>query len=74
LKPLYLVGKRLQQVRSGLCYWVWWPGQAIVGSSNFTLSGITSNTEMNVVVTGAENHAQLKAWFEELWAEAEDFD
>jgi superfamily II DNA or RNA helicase len=50
------------------------PGEAIVGSSNFTLSGITSNTEMNVVVTGAENHAQLGEWFEELWDEAEDFD
>jgi hypothetical protein len=50
------------------------PGEAIVGSSNFTLSGITSNTELNVVVTGAENHAQLKSWFEELWEEAEDFD
>jgi len=50
------------------------PGEAIVGSSNFTLSGVRSNTEMNVVVTGAENHAQLKAWFEELWEEAEDFD
>jgi hypothetical protein len=50
------------------------PGEAIVGSSNFTLSGVTSNTEMNVVVTGAQNHAQLKGWFEELWDEAEDFD
>ena len=50
------------------------PGQAIVGSSNLTLSGVTSNTEMNVVVTGAQNHAQLKEWFEELWEEAEDFD
>ena len=50
------------------------PGQAIVGSSNFTLSGITSNTELNVEVTGRENHAQLKEWFEELWEEAEDFD
>ena len=29
---------------------------------------------MNVVVTGAENHAQLKSWFEDLWDEAEDFD
>ncbi len=36
------------------------PGQAIVGSSNFTLSGITSNTELNVEVTGAANHTQLK--------------
>lgn len=50
------------------------PGQAIVGSSNFTLSGISSNTELNVEVMGAANHTQLKKWFEELWDEAEDFD
>lgn len=50
------------------------PGMAIVGSSNFTLSGVSSNTELNVEVTGAENHAQLKEWFEELWEEAEAFD
>lgn len=50
------------------------PGMAIVGSSNFTLSGVSSNTELNVEVTGAENHAQLKDWFEDLWGEAEDFD
>ena len=50
------------------------PGMAIVGSSNFTLSGVSSNTELNVEVTGASNHAQLKEWFEELWEEAEDFD
>ncbi len=50
------------------------PGVAIIGSSNFTVSGITSNTEMNVYVHGGENHAQLGAWFDELWEEAEDFD
>lgn len=50
------------------------PGEAIVGSSNFTLSGVSSNTELNVGVTGADNHAQLGEWFEELWGEAEDFD
>ncbi len=50
------------------------PGMAIVGSSNFSLSGVSSNTELNVEVTGSENHAQLKEWFEELWDEAEDFD
>lgn len=50
------------------------PGEAIVGSSNFTLSGVSSNTELNVGVTGADNHAQLGEWFEKLWDEAEDFD
>ncbi len=49
-------------------------GIAIVGSSNFTLSGITHNTELNVIIHGSENHAQLGEWFDELWDESEDFD
>jgi len=49
-------------------------GIAIVGSSNLTLSGLTHNTELNVVVHGNENHARLTEWFENLWAEAQDFD
>ena len=48
-------------------------GIAIVGSSNLTLSGITHNTELNVVIHGNDNHAELIHWFEELWNEAEDF-
>lgn len=39
-------------------------GIAIVGSSNLTLSGVTHNTELNVVVQGNDNHAELKRWFE----------
>ncbi len=50
------------------------PGMAIVGSSNFTLSGVTTNTELNVKVYGADNHAALTAWFEDLWDEAEPFE
>lgn len=49
-------------------------GIAVVGSSNLTLSGVTHNTELNVVVQGNDNHAELVRWFEELWAEAEPFD
>jgi len=49
-------------------------GIAIVGSSNLTLSGVTSNTELNVVVAGNENHAELCRWFDDLWNEAEEFD
>ena len=49
-------------------------GIAIVGSSNLTLSGLTHNTELNVVVHGNENHEQLTKWFNEIWNEAKDFD
>ncbi len=49
-------------------------GAAIVGSSNFTLSGLNHNTELNVVVQGNANHAELCRWFDELWDEAVDFD
>jgi superfamily II DNA or RNA helicase len=49
-------------------------GIAIVGSSNLTLSGITHNTELNVVVQGNENHAELGRWFDELWNESHEFD
>ena len=48
-------------------------GIAIVGSSNLTLSGITHNTELNVVINGNDNHTGLTNWFNELWDEAEDF-
>ena len=37
---------------------------------NLTLSGVTHNTELNVVVQGNDNHEELVRWFEELWAEA----
>ena len=49
-------------------------GAAIVGSSNLTLSGLNHNTELNVVVQGNANHAELCRWFDALWDEAEDFD
>ncbi len=49
-------------------------GIAIVGSSNLTLSGVTHNTELNVVVQGNDNHAELVTWFDELWKESPDFD
>ena len=49
-------------------------GVAVVGSSNLTLSGIVHNTELNVVVHGNSNHEELVRWFDELWAESENFD
>jgi hypothetical protein len=49
-------------------------GVAVVGSSNLTLSGISHNTELNVVVHGNSNHEELVRWFDQLWGEAEAFD
>jgi superfamily II DNA or RNA helicase len=44
---------------------------ALVGSSNFTLPGLTENIELNVQITGAPV-AVLQEWYEERWDEAED--
>ena len=49
-------------------------GISIVGSSNLTLAGLNSNTELNIVVHGDTNQDQLRNWFDELWDESEDFD
>ena len=49
-------------------------GLAIVGSSNFTLSGVSHNTELNVRVHGNENHQALTYWFTRLWDESQDFE
>ncbi len=49
-------------------------GTSIIGSSNLTLAGLTSNTELNVVVSGNANQEQLRKWFDELWDEADDFE
>ncbi|MGH7176715.1 MAG: phospholipase D-like domain-containing protein, partial [Tepidisphaeraceae bacterium] len=44
---------------------------ALVGSSNFTLPGITENIELNVQITGAPVTV-LQEWYEEHWKDAED--
>lgn len=44
---------------------------ALVGSSNFTLPGLTENVELNVQITGTPV-AVLQEWYEEHWDEAED--
>lgn len=45
---------------------------AIVGSSNFTTRGLglaasNNNVELNLIVDGNRDRADLQAWFEELW-------
>jgi ERCC4-related helicase len=49
-------------------------GIAVVGSSNLSLAGISHNTELNVIVSGNNNHDELCSWFDELWDESQDFD
>mgnify|MGYP000201799325 CR=1 FL=1 len=43
---------------------------ALVGSSNFTLPGLTANVELNVQLRREVD--QLQAWYERHWQEAED--
>lgn len=45
----------------------------IVGSSNFTGAGLTTNLELNAVLKQATAVGELKTWFESLWNEAEDY-
>ncbi len=46
---------------------------AILGSSNFTRRGLglsaTPNIELNLIVDGDRDRAELKEWFEHLWAD-----
>ncbi len=44
---------------------------ALVGSSNFTLPGLTENIELNVQITGTPVSV-LQEWYDEHWEEAED--
>ncbi|MBL7196963.1 MAG: hypothetical protein ISS47_02560 [Candidatus Omnitrophica bacterium] len=45
----------------------------ITGSSNFTHSGLTANTELNAVLTDVYADYVRKEWFEKFWNQAHDF-
>jgi len=45
----------------------------VVGSSNFTRAGLTSNTELNVVSLESEADYIKREWFDKFWEQAEDF-
>ncbi|MGA2661596.1 MAG: SNF2-related protein, partial [Verrucomicrobiota bacterium] len=45
---------------------------ALVGSSNFTLPGLTENIELNIQIRAPGDVSQLQAWYEQHWQGAED--
>ena len=45
----------------------------IVGSSNFTGAGLTTNLELNAVLKQGAQTNQLREWYERLWEQAEDY-
>ena len=47
------------------------PGVAIIGSTNFSARGFSGNTELNYPVTHGGDVAEVRQWFERLWAESE---
>lgn len=46
----------------------------VVGSSNLTQAGLTTNLELNLLHRDSAAFAQARAWFDALWAEAAPFD
>lgn len=45
---------------------------AVVGSSNFTLPGLTQNIELNILTTEQHQIKALREWYDQMWKEAED--
>jgi len=45
----------------------------VVGSSNFTGAGLTTNLELNAVLKQTHATDELKRWFESLWEQSEDY-
>lgn len=45
----------------------------IVGSSNFTSAGLTTNRELNAVLKQTSAVADLQRWFEAMWQDADDY-
>lgn len=48
------------------------PGVGLVGSTNLTLAEFQDQTELNIVARGAENHAELIRWFDDLWKKSRE--
>ncbi len=48
------------------------PDYAVVGSSNFTLPGLTKNLELNILTQENNQVEAVKTWFSEIWSESEE--
>ena len=46
---------------------------AVLGTTNVSHSHIAHPADLNVIVRGRENCAEIRRWFEELWDESEEF-
>lgn len=46
----------------------------IAGSANFTRKGLTQNLELDLGQYGPDDVRKVRAWFDDLWAEAEPYD
>ena len=73
-----LLGRENVQVRHNdlrfnhaKCYILGQEG-AVVGSSNFTRSGLLGNDELNTGVYSTTTWEKVKAWYERMWNKAED--
>jgi len=44
---------------------------AVVGSSNFTRSGLSQNLELNLLTTDQIHIERLRQWYEDIWGESE---
>jgi len=49
-------------------------GHAIIGSSNLSPSGLRGNVELNVEKKDNATIRYLEEWFDDIWAEASEFD
>ncbi|GIV08377.1 MAG: hypothetical protein KatS3mg019_0468 [Fimbriimonadales bacterium] len=45
----------------------------VIGSSNFTGAGLTTNLELNAILKQQSATDQLYQWYEQLWQQAEDY-
>ena len=45
---------------------------ALVGSSNFTVPGLTQNIELNIQIQAARRRPPVQDWYEQHWDEAEN--